>query len=99
MASSAVRWAKTPYHTASEYWVKKEAERSKYRAKDVAAAVRLAGFGRFCAQPGHLRLWKAEDAKSPARGFGVDVQGCWYWYRNWVDRCIELCGANREKYR
>jgi len=45
-------------------------------AEDVAAAVRLAGFGRFCAQPGHLGLWKAEDAKSPARGFGVDVRGC-----------------------
>ncbi|MGA2111722.1 MAG: DUF3644 domain-containing protein [Anaerolineales bacterium] len=82
-----------------EYWVKKEVERPKYRAKDVAAAVRMAGFTRFRIQPEHVSFWKAEDAKNPSKGYGVDVQGSWYWYRNWIDRCIELCGSAGDKYR
>jgi hypothetical protein len=47
-----------------EYWVKKEVERQKYRATDVVAEVRKAGFTKFRVQPEHLRMWKAEDAKS-----------------------------------
>ena len=82
-----------------EYWVKKEVERPKYRAKDVVAAVRLAGFGRFRVQPEHLAFWKAEDAKKQGKGYGVDVQGSWYWYRNWIDRCIDLCRDAGDKYR
>jgi len=76
-----------------EYWVKKEVERTKYRAKDVVAAVQQAGFLGFRVNPEHLRMWKAKGAKNPAKGYGVDIQGTWYWYQSWVDRCIELCKA------
>jgi Domain of unknown function (DUF3644) len=82
-----------------EYWVKKEVERPKFRAKDVVAAVRKAGFPNFRMFPHHLGMWKAEDAKNPAKGLGVDVQGAWYWYQPWIDRCIELCKAAGEKYK
>lgn len=82
-----------------EYWVKKEVERTKYRAKDVIGAVQQAGFLGFRVHPEHLRMWKAEGAKNPAKGYGVDIQGTWYWYQSWVDRCIELCKAAGEKYR
>ncbi len=82
-----------------EYWVKKEVERPKFRPKDVVAAVRKAGFGRFRIQPEHLEMWRAEEAKSPARGFGVEIQGAWYWYQSWIDRCIELCEAAGQRYR
>ncbi len=82
-----------------EYWVKKEVERTKYRAKDVIAAVQQAGFLGFRVNPEHVRMWKAEDAKSSAKGYGVDVQGTWYWYQSWVDRCIELCRAAGARYR
>ena len=58
-----------------EYWVKKEVERPKFRAKDVVAALRAAGFTRFRVSPEHVTLWKAEDAKNPVKGYGVDVQG------------------------
>jgi hypothetical protein len=81
------------------YWVKKEVEREKFRAKDVVAAVQSAGFPHFRVQAEHLRMWKAEDAKNPAKGYGVDVQGTWYWYQRWIDRCIELCRANPDQYR
>lgn len=82
-----------------EYWVKKEVERKKYRAKDVVAAVNKAGFKKFNVFGTHTRIWQAEDAKNPAKGYGVDVQGVWYWYQNWVDRCIELCREAGDKYR
>ncbi len=82
-----------------EYWVKKEVERPKYLATHVIQAVREAGFPRFRVNPEHLQMWKTEDAKNPTKGFGVDVQGVWYWYQSWVDRCIELCRAAGDRYR
>ena len=82
-----------------EYWVKKEVEKPKFRAKDVVNAVRSAGFNHFRVSPEHVRLWKAEDAKNMGKGYGVDVQGVWYWYQNWIDRCLELCKASPEKYK
>ena len=82
-----------------EYWVKKEVERKKYRPKDVVAEVNKAGFTRFKIQPEHLDMWRGEGAKNAAKGFGVEVAGAWYWYQLWVDRCIDLCSENPEKYR
>ena len=82
-----------------EYWVKKEVERPKFRAKDVVAEVHKAGFPRFSVYSDHVNMWKGEDARNPAKGYGVEVQGVWYWYQSWVDRCIELCQAGADRYR
>lgn len=82
-----------------EYWVKKEVERPKFRATDVVQRVNEAGFKKYRVQPEHLRMWKSEDAKLPAKGYGVEVAGAWYWYENWVDRCIELCKAAGDRYK
>ena len=82
-----------------EYWVKKEVERPKFRAKDVVTALRKAGSTKFRVQPEHVAMWKTEDAKNPAKGFGVDVQGVWYWYESWIYRCIELCELAGDKYK
>ena len=81
-----------------QYWVKKEVERKKFLAKHVVAEVRKAGFTKFRPMPEHLNMWKAEDAKNPAKGFGADVAGTWYWYESWVRRCIELCQAGGDRY-
>jgi hypothetical protein len=81
-----------------QYWVKKEVERPKYRAKDVVTAVQAAGFPKFRMFPHHLDMWRAEDGKNPGKGYGVDVQGAWYWYQNWIDRCITLCGEQPERF-
>lgn len=81
-----------------EYWVKKEVERPKYRATDVVKEVRKAGYINFKLHPDHVKMWKDEDAKNPSKGYGVSVQGYWYWYENWVKRCIELCEREKEKY-
>jgi hypothetical protein len=81
-----------------EYWVKKEVEKPKFRAKDVVTEVKKAGFKQFRVFQEHVEMWKAEDAKNPAKGYGVDVQGSWFWYQSWIDRCIELCKAAGNKY-
>lgn len=82
-----------------EYWVKKEVERKKYRAKDVVAEVQKAGFPKFRVHREHIDFWRDEGAKNPAKGFGVEVAGTWFWYESWVKRCIELCAAAGAKYR
>jgi hypothetical protein len=68
-------------------------------AKHVVAEVRKAGFAKFRTQPEHLNMWRSEDAKNPAKGYGAEVAGTWYWYEPWVKRCIELCKAAGEKYK
>lgn len=82
-----------------EYWVKKDVERKKYRAKDVVAAAHEAGFKKLSVFGNHVAMWQGEDAKNPGKGYGVDVQGTWYWYQSWVDRVIELCEAAGDQYR
>jgi len=82
-----------------EYWVKKEVERTKYLPRHVVVEVCAAGFPKFRVQPEHVNMWKVEDAKNPAKGYGVEVEGVWYWYDTWVKRCIELCTAAGEKYK
>ena len=82
-----------------EFWVKKEVERIKYLPSRVAYEVQKAGFRRFRVQPEHVAMWKEQDAKNPGKGYGVQVEGAWYWYQSWIDRCIELCTLAGDKYR
>lgn len=82
-----------------EYWVQKEVEKPKYRAKDVVVEICKAGFKKFRVQPEHLQFWKADDAKNPAKGYGVEIQNAWYWYQSWVNRCIELCQETGDRYK
>jgi hypothetical protein len=82
-----------------EYWVKKEVEKPKYRAKDIVTEVRKAGFAKFRVSPEHVSMWKAIDAKNPAKGYGVEIQGSWYWYANWIQKCVELCEVEGDKYK
>ena len=82
-----------------EYWVKKEVERKKYLAKRVVEEVNKAGFTKFRVQREHIELWKAENAKDPAKGYGTQIEGAWYWYESWVKRCLELCAAAGDRYR
>lgn len=82
-----------------EYWVKKEIERPKFRPTDVVAAVQAAGFPGFRVSPEHVNMWKEQDGKNPAHGFGSEVQGQWYWYENWIEHCVRLCQEAGKAYR
>jgi len=81
-----------------EFWVKKEVEKPKFLAKDVVAEVQKAGFKAFRTQPEHVAMWKSEDAKREGSIYGVMIQGVWYWYQSWIDRCIELCRGAGDLY-
>lgn len=82
-----------------EYWVKKEVEKPKFRAKDVVAEVRKAGYPKFKVYRDHVDFWQSENAKDPLKEFGVEIQGSWYWYESWIARCLELCHEAGEKYK
>lgn len=82
-----------------EYWVKKEVERPKFLPKEVVAEVRKQGFPKFRIQPEHRDFWKTEDGKNPAKGYGVDVAGTWYWYQSWMDRCLQHCRDQGDRYK
>lgn len=82
-----------------EYWVQKQVEKPKFRPTDVCKRVQQAGFKKFRPTPEHSRMWKAEDAKNPSNHYGVEVQGVWYWYERWIERCIELCSQAGDKYK
>lgn len=82
-----------------EFWVQKEVEKPKFRAKEVATKVRDAGFTKFRVQPEHVNMWKSEKAKEPGKGYGVQISGEWFWYDKWVEKCIELCTAAGDRYR
>jgi hypothetical protein len=82
-----------------EYWVKKEVERPKFRPSDVVRRLQESGFKGFEMFPHHVDMWKNEEAKKDGKGYGVMVQGSWYWYQGWIDHCLELCELAGDKYR
>jgi len=82
-----------------EYWVKKEVEKKKYRPSDIVAEIQAAGFTKFRINPEHVEMWKSEKAKTPGKGYGVEVAGSWYWYETWLKRCMKLCESAGDKYK
>lgn len=81
-----------------KYWVIKETERKKYRAKDVINIIKeegYPGFGRF----EHTQLWKRLDGKNSNKGFGIEViPGQWLWYERWLEVVRQHCKENPESY-
>ena len=82
-----------------EYWVQKQVEKKKYRAKDIVAEVNKAGYEKFNLYGNHTRIWQSEDAKNPIYNYGVEVSGAWYWYDNWLVRVLEICEAAGDEFR
>lgn len=82
-----------------EFWVRKEVERPKFSANRVVEEVRKAGFPKFRVHHDHTNMWKADNAKEPGKGYGVQVEKAWFWYEPWIKRCIELCEKAGDRYR
>jgi len=81
-----------------EYAVIKETEKKKYLPQQVVDLMKAEGYPRFSVHY-HTQLWKAEDAKNPANGYGTMVAGkVWHWYERWVDVVRAHCRENRDKY-
>jgi hypothetical protein len=79
---------------APERWLKSETERPKYRVGTVRRLVESAGyeFGRY----EHTQLWRKLGAKEPAKGYGIQVEGAWFWYDSWITECKAYCQARDE---
>jgi hypothetical protein len=81
-----------------EYAVIKETEKKKYLPKQVVDLMKTEGYPRFSVHY-HTQLWKALDAKNPAKGYGTMVAGkVWHWYERWVDVVRKHCRENPGKY-
>jgi hypothetical protein len=81
-----------------EYWVKREVERKKFLPSKVIKVCQDAGFKKF-RMTQHTEFWKKENAKEPSKSFGTQVENTWYWYQNWIDRCIEYCTENSDTFK
>ncbi len=80
-----------------QYWVLKQAERPKFKPGRVVQLMRAEGFTGFNMHH-HTVLWQSNDAKNSSKGYGVEIEGAWYWYEPWVDEVRKHCSANLELY-
>jgi hypothetical protein len=82
----------------SNYEIIKETERPKFRPGAIVKKMQELGYSRFFMHS-HTELWHNSDAKSPGKGFGVEVAGTWYWYQLWVDSVERHCSEHAAQYR
>lgn len=75
----------------------KEVEKAKYRPSQIVQQMKDDGYVRFNMHH-HIALWKDRDAKRPAKGYGVDVAGTWYWYDRWVREVRDYCADNAPRF-
>ena len=76
-----------------EYVVFKDKEKQKYLPGDICRIMKEKGFSWFGMHQ-HTILWKQENAKDPAKGFGTTVAGTWYWYDSWLKLVEAHCKRN-----
>lgn len=81
-----------------EYVVIKDRERPKHRPKEIVDIMKADGFPNF-SMHWHTELWREKYAKNPAKGFGVDVAGTWYWYDQWLDEVKKYCIEQGNRFK
>jgi len=85
-------------NTNKEYWVKKEVEKKKFLPKHIVKICGDLGYNNFRIKD-HTDFWKKENAKILGKGYGTIVENTWYWYQNWVDKCLEYCKSQGNKFK
>ena len=81
-----------------EYLTFKEVERPKYRPGRIVKLMKEEGFRRFSIS-NHTDLWKQEDGKNLAFGYGTEVEGSWFWYETWVEKVRDYCTSRGDEFR
>lgn len=78
----------------------KEVDKRRYTAKQVVELMNAEGYLRFI-QQSHTNLWKALEAKDPAKGFGRagDYKNTWVWYDVWIARVRAHCQEQADRYK
>jgi hypothetical protein len=80
-----------------EYVLIKEKEKKKHLPSKIVEKMKEKGFTWFNMHQ-HTSLWQNKDAKNPTKNYGVNVEGTWYWYDNWIKEVEEYCQKNKYKY-
>ena len=80
--------AGTPEAVNVERVLLKETERPKYRPTEIVAKAKAAGFPQFAIFD-HTQLVNQLNARSPGKGYGVEIAGQWYWYDGWFEKVME----------
>lgn len=78
-----------------EYAAIKEIEKPKYRPSKIVERMKNEGFLEFSISS-HTYLWQQMNAKNPSYNFGIDVDGQWYWYENWLNEVRKYCIKNKK---
>ncbi len=79
------------------YTVVKEREKIKHVPTKIVKQMNTEGFPEFKLQD-HIRLWQKHDGKNPAKGYGVELEGRWYWYESWITVVRQYCKNNTARY-
>lgn len=77
----------------------KEVNKARFPPGKIVEKVQAAGFPNFNMRD-HTMLWKELDARNPGKGYGChgDYKGTWVWFDRWVERVIEHCQQEGERY-
>jgi len=78
-----------------EYMIIKDREKPKFLPGEIIKKMKAKGYKKFNMHQ-HTQAWHHLDGKNPAKGFGVNVAGTWYWYENWVLEVEKYCIENKE---
>ncbi len=76
----------------------KDRERPKFLPGRIVELIKEQGYKKFNMHQ-HTLLWQALEAKDPGKGYGVDVEGRWFWYQSWLDKVLEHVSANEADYK
>lgn len=79
-----------------EYVLIKDREKPKLLPGDVIKQMVKKGFKKFNAHH-HTLVWKGNDGRNPAKGYGVQVAKTWYWYETWLPVVEGYCNQNKEQ--
>ena len=82
----------------SQYWVLKPIEKAKYTATEIVNMMKAEGCSEF-GLPQHTRLWQRLAGKDPAKGYGYELGGRWFWYDSWVVVVRNHCSDTYDDYK
>jgi hypothetical protein len=83
--------------TEIEKIILKEVHKARFPPGKVVEKVKAAGFLKFKMHD-HTALWKELDGKNSGKGYGCQGDYNWVWFDRWVERVIEHCVQEGERY-